>query len=465
VQNFFLEVELSSILTAEAASVTPFRILTLLIFAAAVIHTLMANHFTSLSEKVAGRHAKKMKTKPHYKQVSFLAEVLHFFGEIEVVFALWVVPLMFVVTIFYGWDDTIQYLNSRVYIEPLFIVVMMSLAATRPIIKLAEKGVHAIAKFFGDTKAVWWLTILTLGPLLGSVITEVAAITIAAVLLKEKLFIYGPSKRLAYGTLGLMFVHFSVGGTLTNFAAPPALTLSRCWEWDVFDFLSQFGWQVLFGIFFLNVIYFLYYQKDFKQLKKVKHKEEKSLEADEHKGPVPLWVTLCHLVFLVWIIMMAEYPPLFLGGYLVFLGFHQATRYHQYVLNLKRPMMVGLFLAGLVIHGGFQGWWIEPLLGDLGYGAMMLVGTVLTAFNENTTVAHLACLLSDLSPRLQYAIASGLVAGGGLTIIAHAPNPVGQSLVRKYFRHGISPWSLFLSALIPTVVFLGIFYFFPSVKV
>ncbi len=158
---------------------------------------------------------------------------------------------------------------------------------------------------------------------------------------------------------------------------------------------------------------------------------------------------------------MAHYVPIFLGSYLLYLGFHQATRMHQYRLNLKRPLMVGLFLAGLVIHGGFQGWWIDPLIGDLGYGAMMLTGTVLTAFNENTTVAYLACLLDNLQPKIQYALASGLVAGGGLTIMAHAPNPAGQALLRPYFKGGISPWNLFLSALTPTLIFLAIFYFFP----
>ena len=459
-RSFFLQADLQDILSQEVAAATPFRILTLIIFIAAVIHTLMANHFTSLADKVAAKYARQQKGVKH-KKVSFLAEVLYFLGEIEVVFGLWVIPLLIVVTSFFGWDDAIKYLNSRIYVEPLFIVVVMSLASSRPIIKIAEKGVHVVAKLFGDSKEAWWLTILTIGPLFGSVITEVAAITISVLLLQEKLFIYGPTKRLAYGTLALLFVNFSVGGTLTNFAAPPALVLSRCWDWDAIDFFRQFGPQVILGILLVNTLYFLCLRKDFNKLRSIKHKEEEAIESDKHKGPVPVWVTLFHLLFLAWVIVMGEYPPVFLGGYLIFLGFHQATRHHQYNLNLKRPMMVGLFLAGLVIHGGFQGWWIEPLLGDLGYGAMLVVGTALTAFNENATVAHLACLVDGLTPKIQYALASGLVAGGGLTIIAHAPNPVGQALVRKYFKKGISPFNLFIFALLPTLIFLAIFYYFP----
>jgi len=252
---------------------------------------------------------------------------------------------------------------------------------------------------------------------------------------------------------------------LTNFAAPPALTLSRCWNWDILDFFSQFGWRVLVGIFLVNLLYFTLLRKDFRSLTKITHSEEDRREADLHKGPVPVWITCIHLGFLAWTIVMAHYLPIFFGSYLLYLGFHQATRMHQYRINLKRPLMVGLFLAGLVIHGGFQGWWIEPLIGDLGYGAMMVTGTVLTAFNENTTVAYLACLLDDLKPQIQYALVSGLVAGGGLTIMAHAPNPAGQALLRPYFPKGISSLRVFLAALVPTLIFLLIFFVFPGAAV
>jgi len=447
---------LEDLLSSEVAAATPFRILTLVIFLAAITHTLLAHHFTSLAKKVARKTG---------DSASILSEILYFLGEIEVVFALWVIPLVIAVTAFFGFSEMIKYLNSRVYVEPFFIVVVMSLASSRPIFKLAEKGVHGIGKFFKDSAESWWLTILTLGPIVGSVITEVAAMTIAALLLRKKIYTRHPSNRLAYGTMGLMFVNFSVGGVLTNFAAPPALTLARCWNWDVMDFFSQFGWRVLVGIFLVNLIYFTLFRKDFRNLSPITHREEDRREADQHKGPVPVWITCIHLGFLTWTIVMAHHLPIFFGSYLLYLGFHQATRMHQYRINLKRPLMVGLFLAGLVIHGGFQGWWIEPLIGDLGYGAMMVTGTVLTAFNENTTVAYLACLLDDLQPHIQYALVSGLVAGGGLTIMAHAPNPVGQALLRPYFRTGISSLKVFLAALFPTLIFLLIFFVFPGAPV
>ncbi len=173
-----LAVGLLEILSEVASAATPFHILTLLIFLAAITHTLLAHHFTSLANKVAKKG-----------ENTVLSEILHFLGEIEVVFAIWVIPLVLVFTAFYGWTEMIQYLNSRVYVEPFFIVVIMSLASTRPIIKLAEKGVWAFGKHFGNSPQSWWFLILTIGPILGSVITEVAAMTIAALLLKEKIYV------------------------------------------------------------------------------------------------------------------------------------------------------------------------------------------------------------------------------------------------------------------------------------
>lgn len=441
---------LNDILSSEVAAVTPFRVITLVIFILAITHMMIANHFTALSIKIAKKHVKKTSEK-----VSFWAEVIHFFGEIELVFALWVIPLIIAVTVFFSWKDVVSYLDSRIYVEPFFIVVIMSLSSTKPIIKAAERGIQKLARIFGGGVASHWFVIMTLGPIMGSLITEAAALTITAFLLINQLYSKFPTKRLAYGTLGLMFVNFSTGGVLTNFAAPPALILSRCWKWSIFNFFDFFAWKVFLGMGIVNTIYYFCFRRDFSLIKKLedeKNKEEKF---------IPFWITFIHLIFIVWTIVMAHYPPVFLGSYLLFLGFHQATRIHQYKLNLKRPLMVGLFLTGLIIHGEFQQWWIEPLIGNLGYGGIMLTGALLTAFNENSTVAYLACLVDGLSPKIQYALVSGLVAGGGLTFIAHAPNPAGRAILNPYFKGGISPLKLFFWALPPTIIFLALFYFFP----
>jgi hypothetical protein len=149
---------------------------------------------------------------------------------------------------------------------------------------------------------------------------------------------------------------------------------------------------------------------------------------------------------------MAHYPALFIGGFLFFLAFAQATAHHQNKVELKTPLLVGFFLAGLVIHGGLQAWWIQPVLGRLGEVPLFAGATILTAFNDNALITYLATLVPGFSPELKFAVVAGAVTGGGLTVIANAPNPAGQSILQKYFPEGVSPLGLFLGALVPTVI-------------
>jgi Na+/H+ antiporter NhaD/arsenite permease-like protein len=113
---------------------------------------------------------------------------------------------------------------------------------------------------------------------------------------------------------------------------------------------------------------------------------------------------------------------------------------------------VGFFLAGLVIHGGLQGWWIAPVLENLSEIPLMLGAILLTAFNDNAALTYLSTLVPGLTEPLKYAVVAGAVTGGGLTVIANAPNPAGQSILRRYFEHGVSPVRLLVAAIIPTVI-------------
>ncbi len=104
-------------------------------------------------------------------------------------------------------------------------------------------------------------------------------------------------------------------------------------------------------------------------------------------------------------------------------------------------MLVGFFLASLVIHGGCQKWWIAPVLSGLTNGRLMIGAIVLTAFNDNAAITYLASLVPGFPPSLKYAVVAGAVTGGGLTVIANAPNPAGQSILAPSFgKDGISPW-------------------------
>ena len=153
-----------------------------------------------------------------------------------------------------------------------------------------------------------------------------------------------------------------------------------------------------------------------------------------------------------------DHPPLFVGGLLLFLGFAAVTEDHQNNINLKSPMLVGFFLAGLVIHGGVQGWWIEPVLGGLSETPLMIAATALTAFNDNAAITYLSTLVPGFTDAMKYLVVAGAVTGGGLTVIANAPNPAGQAILKDHFEGGVSPLGLLKGAIIPTIILFLIFY-------
>lgn len=432
-----------------------FYIATLVIFILAIAHTLFANYFTHLAENCKREKGKKLST-----GTNFFVEILHFLGQVEVIFAIWAIPLLIVIFSFYDWNTALQYLNSRSYIEPLFVVVIMSVASTRPIIKIAECGVHGIAKLLGGSLAAWWFTVLTLGPILGSFITEVGAMTLCALILERRFYAFNPGKIFAYGTLGLLFSNISVGGLLTTYAAPPVLIIARYWNWDSRYIFTRFGWKALIGIVLANICYFAFFRKELSRLDNQKKQRVLDDQMEDKKGPVPIWIAMVHVLVLIWVVINSHYPPMFVGSFLLFLGFYQATLPHQSPLNIKRPLLVGLFLAGLIIHGGMQGWWIEKVLGHLNEKTVVFAGIILTAFNDNAAISYLSTLVPGLSENFEYTLVATALAGGGLTIIANTPNPIGQMILKKHFKRGISPLYLLLGALFPTLIFLGVFLIF-----
>jgi Putative Na+/H+ antiporter len=140
-------------------------------------------------------------------------------------------------------------------------------------------------------------------------------------------------------------------------------------------------------------------------------------------------------------------------GLLFFLAFVSATRLNQHAIALRPPLLVGFFLAALIIHGGCQQWWIAPVLGSLSKWPLMIGATILTAFNDNAAITYLASLVPGFSDALKYVVMAGAVTGGGLTVIANAPNPAGQSILSSRFGEaGILPLYLFLGALVPTLI-------------
>lgn len=437
----------------------PFGAVATGIFALAILHTFAAARFAALAHRVQHAHDARQRAARRPPTPSVAAEVLHFFGEVEVVFGLWAVVLMAAIAVHAGWDAAKHYLNDTVnYTEPLFVVVIMTLASTRPIIAFAEAALGRVAALGRCTPAAWWVSILTVGPLLGSFITEPGAMAISALLLGRQFYDLEPSLRLKCATLGLLFVNVSIGGTLTHFAAPPVLMVARVWQWDTPFMLGHFGWRAALAVAVSTVVYYAIFRRELRALARrpaapdLEQPDEDARATDFTLLPIPAWITIVHVLFIAWTVANSHYPALFLGGFLFFLGFVRATAAYQSRVDLRAPLLVGFFLGGLVIHGGLQGWWIAPVLASLSETPLFFGATVLTAFNDNALITYLSTLVPDFSDSLKFAVVEGAVTGGGLTVIANAPNPAGQALLARFFGGSIPPLGLFLAAIIPTLI-------------
>ena len=469
----------------------PFNLVATVIFLLAVVHTFLCAKFTRLAHRLDEAHhaelvASGVKYPKGREPVSFSATFFHLLGEVEAVFGLWLVPLGLLLFLapHHGWGDLVSYIDTRNFTEPVFVVVIMAIASSRPVVFFSRTCLRQVARLGNESPMAWWLSILLVTPLLGSFITEPAAMTIGALLLGRQFYVHRPSVRLQYATLGLLFAGISVGGTLTHFAAPPILMVAGIWEWDMAFMLTHFGWRAVLGIVLAVFAYFMLYRKELRTLGAASGQRIRAADEDDAdvSPPVPFWVTLVHIGFLAWTVINLHHPALFVIGFLFFLAFARATEHYQDALVLRGPVLVGFFLAALVIHGGLQGWWISPVLAGLGEVPLFFTGVVLTAFNDNAAITYLGAQVPSFSPEhlvggvmvakegadlvaaqaLQYALVAGAVAGGGLTVIANAPNPAGQSLLGKYFGDGaISPGGLLLGALLPTVIMIVCFIVLP----
>jgi hypothetical protein len=435
----------------------PFNLWASLLFLGAVFHTFLTHKFIQLAHRLEERHEKQWQADPTHTgpcPASMLARVCHFFGEVEVVFGIWVVPLFALMMWRVGRQPTLDYLNLRVgYSEPLFVVTIMAVSSTRPVLQLAEQCLRFIARLGGGGPGAWWLTILTLGPLLGSLISEPAAMTISALLLSRQFYALKPSPRFAYATLGLLFTNISVGGALTHYAAPPILMVAGPWGWNTPFMFHHFGWIVLLGMAIANAGYYLVYRRELARLQPEPAAAAAAGPPDAGFIHIPVWVTVVHLLFMAAFVWWAHYPVFLIGVFLFFLAFFEVTSEYQTDLQLRSPILVGFFLCGLVIHGGLQQWWIGPVLSRLDKVPLFLGAIGLTAFNDNAAITYLSTLVPNLADAMKFAVVAGAITGGGLTVIANAPNPAGQSLLKKFFPDGISPLGLFLGSLPATIIF------------
>ena len=399
------------------------------LFAVAILHTFSTRFFEHLAH-----------TRPAH------AGIWHLLGEVEVVFGFWALVLVVMMFATDGATVATQYIDSRNFTEPMFVFAIMVIAGTRPILQTAMAGVRMVARTIPLPGSMgFYFTVLALVPLLGSFITEPAAMTLAALILADRVFARGISSRLKYATLGVLFVNISIGGTLTPFAAPPVLMVAGKWHWDIAFMMSAFGWKAAIAVAVNALGATLLFRKELGQL----------LPADSGggSGVVPRFLVWVHLAFLAGVVVFAHHPAMFMGLFLFFLGVAHAYSRHQDPLILREGLLVAFFLAGLVVLGGQQQWWLQPVLMSMSSDAVFFGAAILTAFTDNAALTYLGSLVEGLSDDFKYALVAGAVTGGGLTIIANAPNPAGIAILRGHFKdEAVHPLGLLLAALPPTII-------------
>ena len=185
-----------------------------------------------------------------------------------------------------------------------------------------------------------------------------------------------------------------------------------------------------------------------------------SSENDPQK--IPLSVTLIHASFLAAAVTFHHHPVVFMGLFLFFLGYTAAYPHYQSRLLLREALLVAFFLAGLVVLGGKQAWWLQELLAGMSPTVLYFSATALTAITDNAAITYLGSLVDGTDAAFKYALVTGAVTGGGLTVIANAPNPAGYALLKDCFAEkSISALGLFSAALLPTLVAVAVFWLIP----
>jgi predicted cation transporter len=399
------------------------------LFALAVLHTFSTRYFEHLAHTRTAHSG-----------------LWHLLGEVETVFGFWAFVLLVYMALAYGWPHASDYLDSRHFVEPMFVFVIMVIAASKPVMQLASDSVRSVGRFLPAQPAIaGYFLSLSLVPLLGSLITEPAAMTLAALMLRERVFATNASNRLKYATLGVLFVNISVGGTLTNFAAPPVLMVAAKWEWTTGFMLSTFGAKAALAVIINALVLTLLFRRELSK------RTEPPAQGTEAR--VPAAFVAVNLAILAAVVFTNHHPEAFMGLLLLFLGLAEAYRRHHNRLMLREGLMVAFFLAGLVVLGGQQRWWLQDVLSRLDESALFYGAAALTAITDNAALTYLGSLVDGVSSEYKYSLVAGAVAGGGLTVIANAPNPAGFAILKDHFEdHSINAFGLFLAALPPTLV-------------
>ncbi|NLC34974.1 MAG: hypothetical protein GX772_00750 [Alcaligenaceae bacterium] len=401
------------------------------LFALAVVHTFSVPVFARMANK-GGPHS----------------GLWHLLSEVEAVFGVWAAVLVAFMVLFSGVGNAVAYVESANFTEPAFVFAIMVVAASRPIIAVVNMLVKRLAGLLPMRRELsMYFVILAFVPLAGSFITEPAAMTLAALLLRDAYFRRHGQEGFKYLTLGVLFVNISIGGVLTAYAAPPVLMVANTFGWDSAYMATHFGGRAALAVLIsagaATIICRNYLLDGTIGVE----------SAEKDRPPVPVIVMAVHIAFLVAIVLSAHHMPIFMGLLLLFVGYAYAYSRHQNPLMIREGLMVGFFLAGLVVLGGLQKWWLQDLLGGLSPTVLYWGALALTALTDNAALTYLGSLVEGTSEAWRYMLVAGAVTGGGLTVIANAPNPAGFAILKNTFPDGaISPLKLLAAATPPTLI-------------
>lgn len=408
-------------------------------FFAAVVHTFFTRWFANQAAK--------------FKEGSLMENLLHYLAEVEVVFGLWSVHFLASIILKQNLDAAVKYLETVNFTEPVFVFIIMTMAATKPVMHFCESALIGLARTMPRSfqSSGYFILSLTVAPILGSFITEPAAMVVAALLLRPMIFTRQASPFLRYGTLAVLLVNISIGGTLTHFAAPPVIMVAQKWNWDLWFMLENFGWKSAIAVTINAVVLYLVNFKEIRQ---------KTLSERTSTSAMPIWMFLSHVFFIALVVKYHSSMAFFIPLFLLFLGWTDVTREYQEPLKLREGLLVGFFLGGLVTLGQLQRWWIEPIVTSLGPLHLYLGATALTAITDNAALTYLGTLVPSLDDVSRYVLVAGAVAGGGLTVIANAPNPIALGLLKDAFHEKtVDPFKLLLAAILPTVVACAAYWY------
>ena len=289
--------------------------------------------------------------------------------------------------------------------EAIFVFVIMCMAATKPVLDYCRMAIQSLTKWIPAPEAArLYVITLIAGPLLGSIITEPASMTLTAILLKDTFFGNQVSLKFKYATLGFLFVNVSIGGTLTHFAAPPVLMVAGPWGWDASFMFTHFGPKVLPAVIVSTLLTAFFFRRE---LAKVDIPKPSSRQ----NSKTPFWIFLVQAGFMAMTIFQSHHTVFFVPVFLIFLGWCQDTNEFQEEIKIKESLLVAFFLGGLVTLGKLQDWWLQPTLAGLEPKTLFLGAMSLTAFTDNAALTYLGTLVPTLTPEAKYFLVAGAVSG------------------------------------------------------